>query len=169
MTENELRSSVDRFLAGSPAVPGCVVYRIDDDDGGSVVAGGFAAQTDGRAMVPEATSRIASSTKPFTAATVLRLAEEGALRLDDGADVFVAGRAATIDLEGITILDLLQHTSGLPDMDGQEFMDELYNTPDKVWTPWEKIEQSILGRPRTGPPGPPARYCDVGYVLLAMI
>jgi D-alanyl-D-alanine carboxypeptidase len=54
-------------------------------------------------------------------------------------------------------------------MDGDEFMTELYTDPQKVWTPWEKIERSLVGRDRTGPPGPPARYSDVGYVVAAMV
>jgi D-alanyl-D-alanine carboxypeptidase len=103
-------------------------------------------------MSTDATFRIASCTKTFTAASVLRLAEEG-----------------SVDLGDRTIQHVLQHTSGLPDMDREEFMEERYDRPDKVWTPWEKIERSIIGRHRTGPPGPPARYCDVGYVLLAVI
>lgn len=120
-------------------------------------------------MTTDATFRVASCTKTFTATTVLRLGEIGSLDLSDPVAQFLEDKVVVrLGLHGINLLHLLQHTSGLPDMDGDEFMNELYRHPEKVWTPWEKIERSLLGRNRTGPPGPPARYSDVGYVVLAM-
>jgi len=52
--------------------------------------------------------RVASVTKLFIAATVLQLVDEGALALDDEADAIVPG---------VTLRQLLNHTSGLPNFD----------------------------------------------------
>lgn len=63
---------------------------------------------------------VASITKAVTAATVLKLSERGALKLDDRLGDLLPG------LEGfdpeITVRQLLSHTSGLPDYwtDGPE-------------------------------------------------
>lgn len=80
-------------------------------------------------MTKDALFRLASSTKPITAAAILILLEEGKLRLTDPVSAYIpefrglkvavedppaSGRYYTIPAtRGITILDLLTHTSGL--------------------------------------------------------
>src|SRR5262245_42828505 len=58
--------------------------------------------------------RIASLSKSFTAALVLKLAEEGQLRLEDTLAAYVPGLRKDI-AEQVTIHHLLSHTSGLVD------------------------------------------------------
>jgi N-acyl-D-amino-acid deacylase len=70
-----------------------------------------------RRVQPDQTLPIASISKPITATAVLRLAEDGALGLDDPAidrlgDLWSRGTAADPRLAAITIRDLLQHRSG---------------------------------------------------------
>ena len=71
--------------------------------------------------VPDAGTvfRIASMTKSFTAATVLSLRDEGALRLDDLAQDYVAElgalRLPSTDSPRPTIRNLLTMTARLPD------------------------------------------------------
>ena len=63
------------------------------------------------AVTPRSVMQIASVTKQFTAAAILRLAERGALTLDDRIEKFVpefGPRGATI-----TLRRLLSHTSGV--------------------------------------------------------
>ncbi|MFD8085314.1 serine hydrolase domain-containing protein [Kitasatospora sp. NPDC059722] len=61
--------------------------------------------------------RIGSVTKTFTAVVVLQLAGEGKVRLDDPVETYLPGllRGQGIDGHHITVRQLLQHTSGLPD------------------------------------------------------
>ncbi|MHB8449296.1 MAG: serine hydrolase domain-containing protein [Mycobacteriales bacterium] len=165
-----LQQSADTFLAQSPAVPGCVVHRIDRAGKRSQVAAGWADREHTRPMTPDATFRLASSTKTFTAAVTLRLAEEGGLTVEDKIGKFLStDLVQRLGLADISLRHLMQHTSGLTDMDGAEFMRTLAHEPTKRWTPWEKIERGLASGARTGPVGPPARYCDVGYQLLAMV
>ncbi len=81
-------------------------------------------------MPKDAVFRIASMTKPITAAGVMMLAEEGKLRVEDPVEKYlpefkgqmlVAARSKEKDLvvlkkpaRPITLRDLLTHTSGLP-------------------------------------------------------
>ena len=170
MNAGELEGTVACFVESCPSLPGCVGFVIGSDGRRRASAAGVADLETRRPMTEDATFRIASSTKTFTAATVLRLTEEGALDLDDAARRFLEDdRVQRLDLADVTLRHLLQHTSGLPDMDGDVFMSELFAQPHKRWTPWEKIERSLTSGPRTGPVGPPARYCDVGYVIAAMV
>jgi D-alanyl-D-alanine carboxypeptidase len=57
--------------------------------------------------------RIASVTKTFTAALVVRLVADGALSLDDSVEQWLPGRLPNRAGLQITIRDLLRHTSGL--------------------------------------------------------
>jgi CubicO group peptidase (beta-lactamase class C family) len=60
---------------------------------------------------PETVYDIGSITKQFTAAAILKLEEQGKLRVTDSIDRFFPGTPA--DKHGITIHHLLTHTSGL--------------------------------------------------------
>ena len=68
----------------------------------------------------------------------------------------------------VTVRHLLTHCSGVPSLNDPDFLDRLNNEPGRVWTPWDKIEASLL-EPPTGRPGEVVVYSDTGYVLLAMV
>ena len=81
--------------------------------GQEVLAKGYGlADTDAKAPATADTSYpIASVSKRFTAAAILRLAEQGRLSLDDPLSRFFS--AARPAIGALTIRNLLQHTSGL--------------------------------------------------------
>ena len=102
--------------------------------------------------------RIASMTKSFTAAAVLALRDEGALRLDDPAEAYVPELAGPSPLPGsrpVTIRQLLTMTAGLPTDDpwgdrlqGQplaEFSEFLAGGVSLAWAPGTRFEYSNLG------------------------
>ncbi len=112
--------------------------------------------------------RLASVTKQFTAAAVMLLVRNGKLRYEDRlTDLFPDfpeyGRA-------ITIRNLLDHTSGLPDYE------ELMPAYDRT-VPVEDVQiqdagvLDLLKRLRAGwfVPGALWRYSNSGYVLLGLI
>jgi D-alanyl-D-alanine carboxypeptidase len=61
--------------------------------------------------------RIGSNTKTFTAVTVLQLVGEGKVKLDKPVETYLPGllRGDGVDGRRITVRQLLQHTSGLPE------------------------------------------------------
>jgi CubicO group peptidase (beta-lactamase class C family) len=102
--------------------------------------------------------RIASMTKSFTAAAVLLLRDEGALRLDDLADAYLPELAGLGLLAGsapVTIRQLLTMTAGFPTDDpwgdrlqGQplaEFAEFLAGGVSLAWAPGTRFEYSNLG------------------------
>jgi CubicO group peptidase (beta-lactamase class C family) len=106
--------------------------------------------------------RLASLTKAFTAVAILRLVEDGALRLDDHvADILpdfpAYGRA-------IRIRHLLSHTSGLQAY--QEFIPASQSRPltDRDVLTLIRRTDSLLF-----PPGTAFRYGDSGYAILALV
>ncbi len=127
---------------------------------------------------------IASTTKLFTTAIVLRLRHKGKLSLDDKISKFLD----TSILNGlhvykgfdysfdITIRHLLSHTSGLPDYfqgkgpDGKSFEDEIISGNDRFWTFEQAVEVSKVMKPLFRPgEKEKAHYSDTNFQLLGKI
>ena len=137
-------------------------------DSGEVLFEGAFGRSDfagGAANVPGTRFRIASLTKQFTAALILRLEEEGLLRVEDPVGRYVeeyppefAGR--------ITLHHLLTHTSGLPSYTNMPgFMEWEAATP---LSPGE-ILALTWETPLSFEPGTDFEYSNSGYVLLGWI
>jgi CubicO group peptidase (beta-lactamase class C family) len=108
---------------------------------------------------------LGSMNKMFTATSILQLVQAGKLSLDDTLikalpdypDKDIAGK--------ITIYQLLTHTSGLPDIFGDKYM----NTPkDKLNT----LEAHLLlftGKPLLFEPGAKWSYNSAEYIVLGLV
>ena len=109
--------------------------------------------------------RVASITKTFTAAVVLRLAQEGVLKLRAAVTEYLPAYPKEPG-ERITLHHLLAHTSGLindPDVEGFEWSKErLHHTPSEMLALFST-------RPLMFAPGRDYRYSNFGYYLLAQI
>ena len=171
-----MRAVLEQFLQDNPGVPGIVAHRIAADGSPAGQAAGIADPRTGRPLTPDATFRLASNTKTFAAATALRMVERGRLALDAPIAGFLPAelveRLLVIDGTShgaeVTVRHLLTHCSGVPSLEDAGFIRQLIAEPDHVWTPWEKVEASLLERP-TGLPGEVVIYSDTGYVLLALV
>ena len=105
---------------------------------------------------------LASVSKQFTAMIIMMLKEKGLLQYDDLAEKYL-----NIPYKGITIRNLLTHTSGLPDY--QAIMDEHW---DKSKVAGNDDILSYLNQyqpPKLFEPGTKYTYSNTGYVLLASI
>ncbi len=91
--------------------PGCAVAVAHD---GAVVhesAYGHADLAAGVALTPRHRFRVASHSKSFTAAAIMKLREQGRVTLDDTAGQHVAGLHP--DIATATVAQLLSHTAGI--------------------------------------------------------
>ncbi len=121
--------------------------------------------------------RIASITKTFTASAILRLYEQGKLKLEDPITNFISDQHQSILLQGgyapnkITIKHCLQHTSGLFDyaMGGNHYIKTARKNPFKRWTRTEQIQFAMDHGKPIGQPGEKYAYSDTGYILLGEI
>jgi CubicO group peptidase (beta-lactamase class C family) len=107
--------------------------------------------------------RIASLTKQFTAACILLLQERGRLSIQDPISRYLSGLPAA--WQGITIHQLLTHTSGIPNYTNSLLIAKLNRTGA---TPQELIAQ-VTDKPLDFKPGTQWSYSNTGYVLLGMI
>jgi CubicO group peptidase (beta-lactamase class C family) len=108
--------------------------------------------------------KIASLTKSFTAAAILRLSEEGKLRLDDPIARSLPG---TPDLaKNIQVQQLLNHTSGLPDWSidaAQEALPDPFTTAQAIEYYFSTVQNLEFE------PGQTSSYNNAGYFLLGAI
>ena len=101
---------------------------------------------------------IASTTKQFTVAAIMRLAERGLLRVDDRLSrYFPEYRYAN----RVTLREMLEHASGIPD-----YLD-LSNVPANATT--KQITAAIAHLPPVFPPGSRFQYSNSNYVILGTI
>ena len=94
-------------------VPGAALLVVRDGEPVLRRAVGLADVDAGRPVTPATNFRLASVSKQFTAASVLLLAQDGRLRLDDPVRRWLPALPASAD--GVTLHHLLSHASGLPD------------------------------------------------------
>lgn len=104
---------------------------------------------------PDTVYDLASLTKLVTATTVVVLAERGVLGLDDVATRYLPDFVGT----GVTLRQLLTHTSGLP-AESTAWRDE----PDPA-----ARRAAVLAHPLVAAPGTTFRYSCVGYLVLGLV
>ena len=143
-------------------VPGAVVVAVRPD-GRIEAAAGVADLETGEPLTPEHRFRIGSVTKIFVAALVLQLVAEGLLDLDGDAAPFAAG---------ITIRQLLNHTSGLDDFMGDPiaFFEPYRRDPAHRWELGPREELAlVMEKPRLFPPGEGWAYHGSNYIVLRLL
>ena len=105
---------------------------------------------------------LASVSKQFTAMIIMMLKEKGKLNYDDSVSKYLQ-----IPYKGITIRNLLTHTSGLPDY--QDIMDKYWDKSKVAGNP-DCIEYlNKYAPPKHFEPGEKYEYSNTGYMLLASI
>lgn len=121
---------------------------------------------DATQITPETVFDAGSTHKIFTAATILRLVEEGELSLDDPLKKWLP-EYPHVD-NTITIRQLMNHTGGVFDMVRHpEYWEAMAADTTKIWEP-EEILNNFLLEPYF-PKGTGWHYSTPGYILLRMI
>jgi len=128
---------------------------------------GFRDPEDRLPITEDTIFQLASVTKQFTAAAVMLLVREGRLRLEDG----ITGFFPELPYPGVTVRQLLNHTSGVPDYfdDADWFI--------KIWKEEKRVPGSdeilrFLCETEAKPyfaPGEGLHYSNTGYNLLALL
>jgi len=115
--------------------------------------------------------RLASCTKQFTAMAIMLLVHGGKLRYDETLmEVFPEFPAYGAS---ITVRNLLNHTSGLPDY--EDLMDAAEKAKGPMWSPERQIRDDqvlqLLKKESHGKfaPGSQWVYSNSGYVLLGLV
>lgn len=164
-------NSIDAIFSSlkSAKAPGAAVLVVRD--GKPVFQQGYGV-TDLRTLRPidaKTNFRLASFTKQFTATCIILLVHDGKLHYDDHlTDIFpefpVYGKS-------ITVRNLLNHTSGLPDYEDILMKQYPDTPPDKIPQILDAGVLKLLEQESSGKfaPGSKWEYSNSGYATLAMI
>ena len=175
--ERELQAVVDAAVRDHPNVPAVALAVVAPRLGVAWEgAAGVADPASREPMTPDRPVLVASNTKTFVAAAVLRLWEEGRLGLDDPiadrlpAELVDMLRGDGYDLQAITLRHLLTHTSGLFDhTESPHYGERIAADPRHRWTRSEQVAAAMAWGDPLGRPGEVYCYSDTGYVLLGEV
>ena len=126
-----------------------------------------------------------SVTKTFTGSAVLKLVDEGKLKLDDKIspiiDPFMMRTNGTTlayrfgdVINEVTVRQLIHMTGGVPDYDttwlpGDPWRIRQYNNPGHDYGPIEIITDQSMNVPGVFPPGTKQYYSSTGFILLGLL
>lgn len=121
-----------------------------------------------RPATSETLFRIGSTSKAFASLSILKLANEGKLSLDDPIhklvpEVWFENRWESSD--PVRVVDLLEHTTGWDDMHFREYAKE---TPPSIGLR-EALDYDHHSRSSRWPPGTRMAYCNSGPAVAAYI
>jgi CubicO group peptidase (beta-lactamase class C family) len=170
-----MKSFVDR-----QTVAGAVTLVAHGSDIVEFDAAGMADVEAGHAMQKDTIFQIMSMTKPFTAAGIMMLAEQGKLALRDPVEQYLPEfrglRVATavgpdsarlgIPNHAITIRDLLTHTSGMQDYPGPP---SIHDYPQTMNVPLDEVVRQLAKQPLLFQPGTQWSYSSPGIEILGRI
>ena len=124
---------------------------------------------------PDQPALIASCTKPFVAASILRLQEANLLTIEDPIKSYLTDKTTKLfesdgyELDLIKIKHLLQHRSGINDYVGKRYFDKIDEDKQHRWTRDEQLEMTINMTDYLGAPPYTYNYSDVNYLLATEI
>ena len=147
-------------------------YIVRDGEVLCEYSGGFADLSNEIPNTIDTRFACASMSKSFVAVGILQLIERGKLKLDDTLGAVLDTDLHEID-KGVTIRQLLNHTSGVPDYFDESVMDDY----EALWKdlPNYRIRRNrdlfplFIDKPMMYPRGEKFQYNNSGYVLLAAV
>ncbi len=170
----ELQKILADEVSANPSLPGELLHTTLPKQGLDVsLAAGLFDRASKLPLDPHHLFRIASVTKTFTAASILRLYEEGRIKLDNPINLYLPKEyIETLETGGyptnmITVQQLLTHTSGIHDYAADpQYFAAVQSDPKHRWTRMEQAQAAIKwGKPHFEP-GKGYHYSDTGYILL---
>ena len=153
--------------AGFPAALAAVTKA----DGSTVgVAVGKGNLETGEAPPLDGEVRIGSISKTFTAVVTMQLVQEGKITFDEPIETYLPGliRGEGIDGSKITVRQLLQHTSGLPEYSDQIGLDDPFANRDKYYSARDTLDLA-LSKPAAFEPGSQFKYTNTNYIVLSLL
>jgi D-alanyl-D-alanine carboxypeptidase len=161
----QFQATLDRSVADN--IPPGTTVGIVTPQGSWFGASGVSNLATGTPVTQSDRFPIGSITKTFTATTLLQLAQEGKLSLDDSLSQWLPEIAANLsDGENVTIRQILNGTSGIYNfLDANSLIyPEILNNPLRDWQP-EEIVQYAYHKPRSSN----WVYPNTGFILAGMV
>ena len=141
------------------------VLGVSTSDGTWLGASGTPERGGTLGVSPNSRFRVASITKVFVAVVVLQLVEERRLELDEVVSHYLTDGA----FGSVTIRQLLNHTSGIPDYSmSDDFNAGLLNHRDRRWAAAELLAL-VEDKEADFAPGTDYAYSNTDYIVLGEV
>jgi len=166
--EQVLSAAQNLVDGGYPAA----LTAVRDKDGNTIgAAAGTGNLETGEAPPLDGEVRIGSNTKTFVAVVILQLVQEGKITLDEPIETYLPGllHGEGIDAAKITVRQLLQHTSGLPEYtDTVPGETDIFQIRDNYYSTRDLLDVA-LSKPAAFEPGSQFRYTNTNYIVLTLL
>jgi D-alanyl-D-alanine carboxypeptidase len=159
-----LQAGTDTLV--SHGVTGAVAQLTDPVFGTVTVTSGGSDRTVNSPVDPAAHFRIASLSKAFVATLILGLEAQGRLSISDPVDRWLPGQVP--GGADITLVQLLNHSSGLYNYTDSRLLPPFLSTMDQSFTPAQLLALAVANPPYFAP-GTGYHYSNTNYLLLAMV
>ena len=169
--KQEFQQKLDE-LQQAEGFPGVTVGIVLPDGQSMSFASGLADIEAKVKMNPQGRMLSGSIGKTYVAAVALQLIKEKKFSLEDKISLFFKDEnwfPRLPNAPNITVKMLMNHTGGLPRyVLKKDLWTQLKQSPDKVWTPEERITLILDDKP-LHPAGEGWAYSDTDYILVGMI
>lgn len=162
--QSDLDTIVDSGVAG-------MIATLTADGHTTTLTSGVSNLDTAQPFPPNVQVRIGSITKSFTAAILMQLVGEGKLNLDDPIDTYLPGMVSGDGVDGrnITVRQILQHRSGLPEFAGDPRTDELIAAAQHRTVSPDEALSVALEKPAQFPPGTEYKYTNTNYLIAGIV
>lgn len=163
-------SGVLHRLTTTDGAPGALAAISNGNGRTTVLTSGVADLSTGAPVAADSRFRIGSMTKMFVATVVLQLVAEHRVDLDAPIERYLPGvvRGNGNDGRHITVRELLQHTSGLPDYMDYISEQAVVTDPLTHYSPQDLLNIA-LAHPSLFKPGTSESYSNTDYVLAGLL
>jgi D-alanyl-D-alanine carboxypeptidase len=149
---------------------GLTVLVDNPADGLWLGSSGYADIENNVKMTPCHFHHTASIYKTYIAVIIMQLVQEGKINLDDLALNYVSADILNELPNGtkITIKNLLQHRTGMPDIFEEDFILGFFNHPGKTYS-IEELLEFVYNKKPLSQPGTEFYYSDADVALLSLV
>lgn len=174
--EDQFQQLLDSVYTANKDAVGVLVHVESPDNGISwTSAAGLSNRSTQEILHQDQPVLVASNTKPYVAASILRLVEMQKIQLNQPIKKLLTRKTRKLfvrdgyDLDKITVKHLLSHTSGIQDYVDDDYFNFVVQNPQHQWLKEEQIKRTIeIGEPQSSP-GTKFSYADINYLLLTEI
>ncbi|MEC3956483.1 serine hydrolase domain-containing protein [Nocardia sp. CDC153] len=167
---DKVRADIDGLVRDG--MPGVVATLTENGQTVTLTAGvADRAKSTPIPMAPPQQVRVGSISKTFAATIIMQLVSEGKVRLDEPVDSYLPGLLSGDGVDGraITVRQILEHRSGLPEMSNDPEVDEVQAVANgRTFTPAQEIALA-LRKPAQFAPGERFKYTNTNFIVAGML
>ena len=164
--KRDLKASIQELV--DAGYPGALAAKTDKDGNTVGATAGKGNLSTGEAPPLDGEVRIGSNTKTFVAVVIMKMVEEGKVKLDEPIETYLPGliKGQGVDGKKITVRQLLQHTSGLPEF--WSGLPDFFAMRNDYVSPRDVLDMALT-RPAQFAPGAKFTYTNTNYIVLGLL